>query len=227
MVKHAQAAAQVFLDHKELTVPEDLMSVQDLMVWVQSRLLPRSCVIDSVTLDGAFLSEEEEHKSHKLLLSHYGRVEIVSRKTVDIALDGLKNARDVLPGLLHDAEAATSFFRKGDLESAYGALEKVMSMVDWYLNLIGAIDMVLVEEKPWLRHRGPEDAPEASRQEFRTFLPPDELRQKFALFRSAQQERDVLLLAKLLEQEMVPLIRSWMDEIPEILAKLSAERHEA
>ncbi|OPX22702.1 MAG: hypothetical protein B1H03_03710 [Planctomycetales bacterium 4484_113] len=227
MPKRSQTSTQVLLDRKELTVPEEVVSVQDLMVWVQSRVLPRSSVIQSVMLDGEFLSESEEHKSHRLPLSRYGRVEIASRKTVDIALDGLKNARDVLPELLQEAEAAASFFRQGDLESAYDALEKVMSVVDWYLNLVGAIDMVLVEEKPWLKHRGPEEAPEGTQREFRTFTPPHELREKFALFKTAQQEGDAMVLARLLDSEIIPLIRSWLEEIPEILEKLRAERHEA
>jgi len=217
----------VLLDKKELAVPDDALSVQDLILWVQSQVLPRSSVIESVTLDGEYLSEEEEESSHELALSRYGRVEMTSRKTVDIAADGLKNARDVLPELMLGAEAAALLFHKGDLESAYEALEQVMSMVEWYLNLVGAIDTVLVEEKPWLRHRGPEDAPEDARSRFQTFSPPEELREKFALFKSAQQKRDAGLLARLLEREIIPLVRSWSDEIPEILEKLRAERHEA
>jgi len=227
MARHAGTAARVLLDSKELAVPDDVVSVQDLMIWVQSRVLTPSLVLESVVLDGDYLSEEDERRSHELPLSRYGQVELNSRKTVDIAVDGLSNARDVLPVLLHDADAAATFFRRGDVESAYDVLQDVMSMIDWYLGLVGAIDTVLVEEKPWLKRRGPEHAPAGTQKEFRTFSPPDELREKFALFKSAHQKQEPALLAQLLEREIIPLIRSWMNEIPEILSKLKAERYEA
>jgi len=220
---------QVFLDYKPLALPEALVTVQDLLVHVQSSVLPRNRVLQHIVLDGEYLSEEGEKDSAKLRLHDYENIELHSRKVLELALEGLENARELIPAVKEDLLTSAREIRSGNVEHGLNMLHDCVLMIDWFLDLITAIESAVHREKPWLRVKGQESAPgqDEGQRAYRTFEPKEGLLEKFRDLEQAQEASDLVALADVIEYEIAPVVAVWADELPSILTQMKAETAEA
>ncbi len=231
--------AKVQLDYRYLKLPTALRTVQDLIVHVQTRVLPKDRVLQRVVLDGRQLSEEDESEAHSLKLSDYDEIELQSRRVLELALEGLSAAREVVPAVAHDLLAAAQTIREGQLSEGLAILYDCLAMIDWYLDLIGAVESMVHEERPWLRYRGMArggalPVPDATGEKaddaappYATFAPKEELAEKLQRLDAARKAQNLPVLADLIEDEIAPVVALWAEELPAILAQMQAETAEA
>ncbi len=223
------SVAKVLLDYRDLELPTALRTVQDLLVHVQTKVLPRDRVLQHIVLDGRQLSEEDEREAHSLELADYKKIELQSRRILELALEGLSSAKEVIPAVADDLKTAASLIRSGQLSDGLGILHDCLSMIDWYLDLITAIESTFHDDRPWLRQRGYANGAEGEGtvRAFRTFEPKDDLGEKLQQLDLARQAHDLVALADVVEYDIAPVVAVWAHELPGILAKMKAENAEA
>lgn len=222
-------AAKVLLDYRDIELPTALRTVQDLLVHVQTKVLPRDRVLQHIVLDGRQLSEEDEREAHSLELSDYAKIELQSRRILELAVEGLNSARAVIPAVADDLLTSASLIRSGQLADGLGILHDCVSMIDWYLDLVGAIESTFHDDRPWLRQRSYANGAESDdgARVFRTFEPKDDLGEKLQQLDVARQAQNLTALADIVEYDIAPLVAVWAEELPGILAQMKAENAEA
>lgn len=217
--------AKVLLDHKELRLPDTIKTVQDLLIHVQAAVLTGDRVLQTILIDGEKLSEKGERDAHTMLLSDYRQVELETRKVLDLAVEGLTDAQDVIPAITADLKESVKLLRVGEIEGGVEMLHESVQMMDWYVELVHAIEAVFHANKPWLRQKYPENT--VNGEEFKTFQSKTALMDKFSDLEQYQEAQDYGSVADLMEYDILPIVEEWGEELPGILAKMKAESAEA
>ncbi len=219
------AAAKVLLDHKELSLPDNIKTVQDLLIHVQAAVLTGDRVLQTTLLDGEMLTDKGERDAHTMLLSDYCQVELQTRKVLDLAVDGLTDAQDIIPAITNNLRVSVKLLRVGDIEGGIEMLYESVQMMDWYIELVHAIEAVFHQDKPWLRQKHAENT--VNSEEFKTFQSKTDLMHKFNALEQYQEAQDYGGVADIVEYTILPVIEQWWSELPSILAKMKAESAEA
>jgi hypothetical protein len=217
---------KVFLDSKAMPLPDTVKTVQDLLIHVQTAVLPKDRVLQHILLDGEHLTEKAERGAHQLQVSAYEQVELHSRKVLELALEGLTDAQEIIPSVSSDLLEAAHHIRSGGIKEGMETLHDCISMVEWYMELVEAIETVFHQDKPWLRNKHEEHVAKAG-DEFRTFQPKTPLMDKFGELEQAQELQDFVSVADIVEYDIQPVVQVWANELPAILTKMKAENAEA
>lgn len=224
---------KVFLDYRDLGVPPAVKTVQDLLIHVQSDVLPRDRVIQHIVVDGEYLSEEAEASAHNMLLDKFENVELHTRKVIELALEGLEHGLEIVPAVAEDLLTASTDLRSGNIRDGMNILHDCLTMVEWYMDLTSAIEALFLPGKPWLRNRGvngkrvDENGDEGTGPPYVSFEDKDGLLAKFVELERAQEADDFVGVADFIEFEIQPVVARWAKELPEILSRVKAERAEA
>lgn len=223
-----EGTARILLDDRVIEPPDYVKTVQDLIVWVNADVLPANRVLTDIVLDGKYLTIEEERESHKYQLADYALIELRSAKTLEIASRALADAREMLPNLHRELVDAYRALLNGSIREGLELFLGAMNSIEWYLNVISAIDGTILVERPWLRLKGEEASQtDAQAQSYVTFESLEDLRSKLARLERAHDNQDFSTLTTLIKDELIPLAEAWKEELPEIIGKLALERHEA
>ncbi len=228
IAKGEQNNPHVLLDGKEVSLPANIKTLQDLLVWVQSEVIPSTNVLTDIILDGKYLTPEQEQESHRFPLSNYILVELRSQKTLEIVKSALSEAKELLPALYNELNESADALYRGEIAIGLELLHNAMNSIEWYLNLTTSIEASVAESRPWLKLRGIETSELSQDAEnYLTFSDAEQLRKKFTLIEKAHREEDFVLLTDIIKKELIPLVEIWSEELPEIIEKIKAELHEA
>ncbi len=220
--------SRVLLDGREIVVPDHVKTVQDVIVYVQAKVIPTTRVLTDIIVDGRYLSADEEQQSYKLILRDIALLELRTRKTLEVAIDALYEANDLLRSLKRDLISSATSLTNNSISAGLETFHNAMHSIDSYLTLMGTIEASIITERPWLRIRGKEHGlPDDTRQHYVSFADPESLKKKFALIEKAHKDQDFPQLTKIINNELVPLVEDWATELPEIIDKMRAEQHEA
>lgn len=228
---------KVSLNLKPCSVPDELATFLDLLTFVERERIPSGQVLTRIIVDGTELDEEEERAEYAKPLSDLGVVEFYSARTLDLAREGLQDATELLPSLAEDLPAVSAELRGGKLSEGLAMFSKCVEVLSWYVGLVTALDAIFRPADPSFRldpagARSPEDlSPEddltgltvEDGPELRTFASVENLRQKLLDIEDAQENNDTLLLADLIEYELLPIVQIWVQETPMLLAKVNRE----
>jgi hypothetical protein len=225
------------LNLKPCPVPDELRTLGELVRYVEHERVPSGQVLTRILLDGREIDLEEERASGDLLLADIGVAEFHSARTVDLAREGLADATDLLPSLAEDLPVVAAELRTEQVRDGLEMFGKCVEVISWFVSLITACDVIFGRGDPSFRldpgaTRGADDlslesdltavaAEEGS--ELRTFASVENLRQKLLDVEQAQLNNDTLLLADLIEYELLPIVAIWIAEVPTLLAKVSRE----
>ena len=235
MAKREDSRAQVTVDNKVVSPPSYIENLQELIAWVQTEVLPNVRIITDIIVDGKYLSFDEENEAHKLNLVDFGLVELRSRRAIEVAVDALTAALDSLPELYLELEETADAFYNGDIHTGLRLFSSAMNTMEWYLNLIFALETTIFEPQPWLKVKGKESVssgcagqpPNQKEELFLTFSQPEELRKKVYAMDKAHREQNFDKLTQIIRNQILPIVAGWNEELPEIIEKLKAEQHEA
>jgi hypothetical protein len=225
------------LNLKPCPLPENLETVADLINYMESEQVPPGQVLTRIVLDGRELEPEEEVEAAAMLLQGVEIAEFHSARTIDLARDGLADAGELLPGLVEDLPAVAAELRSEHVADGLEMFGKCVEIISWYVSLITACDVIFGRADPSFRidPASPRGAEELSLEsdltaltleegpELRTFASVENLRQKLLDIEEAQEHNDTLLLADLIEYELLPIVNIWIGEVPVLLSKVNRE----
>ena len=227
---------KVSLNLKPLPTPEDVQTLADLLQFVETQGLPAGHVIKRIVINGEELDEEGEHQRLSDSLSEIELIEFYSARPVDLAAEGLADATQLLPSLAEDLISVAGNLRAGSVKDGLVEFSVCVDIITWYVGLIDPVDIIFSRRDPSFRlapDGGADDAsPEADlgdlgaeeAPELRTFASIENLRQKLLSVEQAQRNNDTLLLADLIEHEILPIVRIWIAEVPVLLKKVEREK---
>lgn len=225
--------------------PEGLETFDDLVAWIEASQLPGGHVLTRILVDGTELDEQAEADAGLRPLSDIGVVEFHSARTLDLARDGLEDAVDLLPALCEDLAETAGELRAGDPRVGLEMLYECSGILDWYVSLLSAIDQLYIRAGQPLDnyeddgaadgglgagaglHNFDGESDETGLRGLQSFASIENFRQKLVEIEAAESKQDLLLLADLLEYELVPLVRLWERELPALRARMQLEGGEA
>jgi len=228
---------KVSLNLKPCEIKAEIQTLGELMAFIENECLSPGEVLIRIVIDGDELREEEEQAHQQKSIEGLQIVEFYSARTIDLAEEGLTDATQLLPSLAEDLPVVSAELRAGNIRDGLEMFAKCIEIVSWYVSLVTAVDIIFRRADPSFRldpaaAKTAEDlSPEADLTaitaeegpELRTFASVENLRQKLMDIEQAQENNDTLLLADLIEYEVLPIISIWEQEVPVLLAKVKRE----
>jgi hypothetical protein len=126
--------------------------------------------------------------------------------------------------------------RAGNLKDGLLEFSVCVDIITWYVGLVDPVDAIFSRRDPSFRLStegdGEDGSPESDLRDFgddeavelRTFASIENLRQKLLDVEQAQRNNDMLLLADLIEHEILPIVNIWIAEVPVLLKKVEREK---
>jgi len=227
---------KVSLNLKPCQIPDELKTLFDVIEYMEQSGLPGGHVIKHIIMDGEDLDEEREQENLSTPITEIEILEFHSARPVDIAIEGLSDATQLLPSLAEDLESVSSDLRSGEVQDGLMKFSVCADIISWYTSLISPLDIIFSQSDPGFRFKprsldAVESTPEADLagvsaaegDEMKTFVSVENLRQKLMDVEKAQRNVDTLLLADLIEYEILPIVRIWVEEVPLLLKKVQRE----
>jgi hypothetical protein len=232
------AAMKVSLNGQACEIPPGVASFGDLVFFVEQQRLPPGEVLTTISVDGAELDELQEQAYGPRPCGELERVDFFSAPPLELAREGLVDAGELLPSLAADLPGVAEALRSGRVAEGLEMFDPCLEVVSWYVSLLSALDALLGRHDPSFRidpasARDADDlVPEVDAAlldgaELRSFASIENLRQKLVDIELAQGQNDHLLLADLLEYELLPIVQIWASETTLLLRKVNHERAQA
>ena len=188
----------------------------DLVVHLTRSTIPATEVIYRVVLDGEDVTEEREREIGALPLSGVEIVEFYTRRIVDIAVEGLKTACEIVPSIRLDVLDGAGEIRTGNFERGYGLVGDVAPYLGWYIELLTAIDRVFVAGGDGYVLSGANGGGNLA-----SFEIIESVREQVVALAQAQQYGDHAAVADILEYEIAPRLETWEEEVKTLLKRMS------
>jgi hypothetical protein len=228
---------RVSLNLKPCLVPEDIASFKELLAFLELERIPAGQVITRIIVDGEEWDQDAEAEHADAVPNNYNMIEVASSRTIDLAKEGLTDANELLPSLAEDMPLVAAELRRDDVRDGLEMFSRCIEVISWYVSLITACDVIFGRSDPGFRidpaaTRNPEDMSldadltaltVEEGPEMRTFASVENLRQKLLAVERAQENNDTILLADLIEYELLPIVNIWIEEVPVLLSKISRE----
>ena len=214
--------AKVHLNLNELNLDgKDVGTFGNLILYLTGEALPKDEVIYRIVIDGEDVSEDRERAIKAEPLSDFEIVEIYTRKAVDIAIDGLKSACELVPSIHSDMRDAARSIRSSDFERGYNLISDLAPYLGWYIELLTAIETVFVRSGNDFMLRSGDNGG------IHSFANIEAVREQVVALAQAQEFGDHAAVADIIEYELVPLIGAWGAEAPLLLNRMKECRSAA
>ncbi len=226
---------QISLNSQACDVPPGVATFGDMVFFIEQQRLPAGEVLTRIVLDGQEVGELEEHDMAERPCRELGSIEFFSARPQDLAEEGLQDAIELLPSLAADLPLVAQELRSGKVVDGLELFGPCLEVLSWYVSLVSAVDAIFSRSNPAFRMIDPDldQAEELGAEldgarpdntpELRTFASIENLRVKLIDVEQAQERGDHLLLADLLEYELLPIIEIWASEAPALLQKIQRE----
>ena len=194
---------KLLINGKEKTVSCPGESLGDLVIHIEKNDLAKGSVVRSIHIDGQEFSPDES-AIRKKPLSEIEILEIEISTLPDIINKNIENADAYLIRLIPGIEKSVELFRMGNEQEANKFFINIIDGIDW---LSQVLDMVLAAK---------EISPDSvfngkSIQDRRASLV--DFTQQMV---DANKNQDWVLLADLLEYEILPYYQEWSDLLPQL-----------
>jgi len=193
---------KLLINGKEEIFSHEGETLDDLLVFVERDYLAKGNVVRSIKLDGQE-SSLDSSEVRKMPLSGIGTLEVEISTMLDIVNKNLDNAEDYIKRLIPGIEKSVKLFRTGNEQEANKFFINIIDGVDW---LSQVLDMILTAKgiSPDTVFNG------KSIQDRRASL-IDFTKQML----DANKNQDWVLLADLLEYEILPYYQEWSNLLPQ------------
>ncbi len=194
---------KLLINGKEKAVSCSGESLGDLLVHIEENEVAQGSVVRSIQIDGQEFSPDESATRNKLL-SKIETLEIEISTLPDIINKNIENADAYLIRLIPGIEKSVELFRIGSEQEANKFFINIIDGIDW---LSQVLDMVLAakEISPDTVFNG------KSIQDRRASLV--DFTQQMV---DANKNQDWVLLADLLEYEILPYYQEWSNLLPQL-----------
>jgi len=193
---------KLLINGKEEIFSHEGETLDDLLIFMEREHLAKGNVVRSIKLDGQE-SSLDSSEVRKIPLSGIGTLEVEISTMLDIVNKNLDNAEDYIKRLIPGIEKSVKLFRTGSEQEANKFFINIIDGVDW---LSQVLDMILTAKgiSPDTVFNG------KSIQDRRASL-IDFTKQML----DANKNQDWVLLADLLEYEILPYYQEWSNLLPQ------------
>lgn len=216
--------AKIFCNFNELD-PTELSGVDtygDLILYLSGSVVPSGEVVYRVVVDGEDIDENEEMRMGKSPLEAMEIVEIYTRNALDIAVEGLKSATELVPSIRADVLRSSEEIRGGNFEDGYGLVGDLSPYLGWYIDLLDSIERVFILPGNEFILSGAN-----GKGKIASFELIESMREQLFLLARAQEHGDHAAVADILEYEIAPIIETWEREVTLLMSRLSASKASA
>ncbi len=228
---------KVSLNLKPCDIPEGIETIGEVIAFVELERVPHGQVVTNIVLNGDNLDDAAEAIHGSKPISECEMLEFYSSRVTEIIKEGVNDATQLLPSLVADLPLVAIELRSGRVQDGIEMFGQCIEIISWYVNLISRVDEISRQADPSFRINPASAKPSedteigadltaltaAEGNELKTFASFENLRQKLIDVEQAQANDDTLLLADLIEYEIVPIVQIWVDEVPVFNAKVSRE----
>jgi len=192
---------KLLVNGKEETVSHMGETLGDLLLHIEKEGVPQGNVVRSIKIDGQE-SSPDSAEAQKTPLSEIGTLEVEISTLSDIINKNIENADAYLIRLIPGIEKSVELFRMGNEQEANKFFINIIDGIDW---LSQVLDMILTAKaiSPDTVFDG------KSIQDRRASLM--DLTQQMV---DANKNQDWVLLADLLEYEILPYYQEWSNLLP-------------
>jgi len=193
---------KLLINGKEKTLSCSGESLGDLLLYIEKNEMAQGSVVRSIQIDGQKFPPDES-ATRKTPLSKIETLEIEISTLPDIINQNIENADAYLIRLIPGIEKSVELFRMGNEQEANKFFINIIDGIDW---LSQVLDMILAakEISPDTVFNG------KSIQNRRASLV--DFTQQMV---DANKNQDWVLLADLLEYEILPYYQEWSDILPQ------------
>ena len=193
---------KLLVNGKEETVSYMGETLGDLLLHIEKEGVPQGNVVRSIKIDGQE-SSPDSSESQRTQISEIATLEVEISTLADMINKNIENADAYLIRLIPGIEKSVELFRMGNEQEANKFFVKIVDGIDWFSQVL---DIILTAKEI-----SPETVFEGkSIQDRRTSLVG--LTQQMV---DANKNQDWVLLADLLEYEILPYYQEWSNLLPD------------
>ncbi len=193
---------KLLINGKEEIVSHEGETLDDLLNFMERGYLAKGNVVRSIKLDGQE-SSLDSSEVRKMPLSGIGTLEVEISTMLDIVNKNLDNAEDYIKRLIPGIEKSVKLFRTGNEQEANKFFINIIDGVDW---LSQVLDMILTA-----KGISPDTVFDGKSIQDRRASLIDFTKQML----DANKNQDWVLLADLLEYEILPYYQEWSNLLPQ------------
>lgn len=234
-------AVKLSLNLQNCEIPAGCENFGELVQYMEEKRIPGDEVITRILIDGRDVDRERELELAASPLSQFGIVEFYSARTLDLARQSMHDATELLPALQADLPTVASELRGGNIKDGLLMFDRCLEIISHYVSLVNAIDGIYRRIDPGFRLLPSADVATDENEtdfdmdklapspdnELRTFASIENLRHKLMSVEQAQANGDSLLLADLVEFEILPIVAIWNEELPVLNGRVQRENAKA
>ncbi len=222
-------------------IPAGCESFGELVQYMEEQGIPADEAITRIIVDGHAVDTQTELDMSARPLGEFGIIEFYSARTLDLAHQSLQDATSLLPALQANLPEVARKLRGGDTRDGLLMFDRCLEIISHYVGLVNTMEGIYRRIDPSFRLLPSADAPTDDNEtdfdmeklnpnpdnELLTFASIENLRQKLLSVEQAQGNGDGLLLADLIEYEILPIVNIWNEELPALNGRVQRENAKA
>jgi hypothetical protein len=199
---------EILLDQQNTAIEESSVNnLEEILVKVMSDLIRPGQVITTVKLNGEVYSEENPHDAVRISLSDIETLEIHTMATDEIAWRFLDSGVEQVDMIIQGAQKISELFRIADETEANEQYADFLESLRLFLQMVAEVKAILnLDLASAFKGRTVEDRVEKLSEMMDQML-------------HVQEEEDWIMLADLLEYELIPLLEEWKSILPLLKGK--------
>ena len=194
---------EILLDQQSTAIEEsNVNNLEEILVKVMSDLIKPGQVITTVKLNGEVYSEENPHDAVRISLSDIETLEICTMATDEIAWRFLDSGVEQVDMIIQGAQKISELFRIADESEANEEYANFLESLRLFLQMVAEVKAILnLDLTSTFKGRTVEDRVEKLSEMMDQML-------------HVQEEEDWIMLADLLEYELIPILEEWKSILP-------------
>ena len=194
---------EILLDQQGTAIEESSVhNLEEILVKVMSDLIKPGQVITTVKLNGEVYSEKKPHDAVRISLSDIKTLEIDTMGTDEIAWRFLDSGVEQVDMIIQGAQKISELFRIADEGEANKQHAEFVNALRLFLQMVAEVKEILhLDLTSTFKGRTVEDRVEKLSEMMDQML-------------HVQEEEDWIMLADLLEYELIPLLEEWKSILP-------------
>jgi hypothetical protein len=181
----------------------DVSNLEQILLKIMSDYLKSGNIITRVRLNGMVYSEERPHDAARIKLSDIKTLEIDTMAADEIAWQFLENGGEQLGPIIESAQKVSELFRIADESEANDQYAELLETLRLFLRMVAEVKEVLDIDLAAIH--------------FQNGTVQDRIHRLLEIMDQmlhVQEEDDWIMLADLLEYELVPLLEEWKSILP-------------
>ncbi len=192
---------KIFIDkeEKDFDFSEDeFRNVETILKKMERLILKEGKVFTKIAVNGEVLNDENRERILSLSPDEVGEISFDTANPRELSIEALRELIKYLPKLKEGAESVSKLLSVGEYEKGYSLFAKVVDGINWFVKLLKTLPPVTGMNYNEINYNGKSVASAFS-----------EFEKVMNTLLGAFEERDDAKIAKLLKEELSPVLDEW------------------